>query len=66
MNNIAKEYAGRSQEEIYRTVCEISRDIVKLRATKSWLEQSRLQRLRRERAALQALLRKPTLVWSAE
>lgn len=58
-------YDGASQADIHRDVCSLTDELLKLRNAKGYVEQSHLQRVRRQRAELQSLLRKPTLVWSA-
>jgi hypothetical protein len=64
VSGIQTEYAGRSQDEIHRAVCALSADIVKLRGKGGYSQSVKVQKLRQQRADLQALLNKPLIVWN--
>lgn len=61
--SVALSYKGKSQADIHEAVCAMSQRILLARKKTGYGAASDLQRLRRDRADLQALLNKPTLVW---
>jgi hypothetical protein len=56
-------YRDKPQAEVHAAVCDLTVQIVPLLRSKGYVNQARLQKLRRQRSELQALLTRPTLVW---